>query len=105
MLVIRLFRTGKKNQPSFKIVVAEKTNAASRGRFTEEVGFYNPTTKERILRKDRVEYWLKKGAQPSDTVYNMMIAEKIVEGKKKIVPMSKKAKDKAKTSQAAAAKA
>jgi small subunit ribosomal protein S16 len=93
MLVIRLFRTGKKNQPSFKIVVTEKTNAPSRGRFTEEVGFYNPTTKERILRKDRVEYWLKKGAQPSDTVYNMMVADKIVEGKKKIVPMPKKSED------------
>jgi len=106
MLVIRLFRTGKKNQPSFKIVVTEKTNAVSRGRFTEEVGFYNPTTKERILRKDRVEYWLNKGAQPSDTVYNMMIAEKMVEGKKRIVPMPKKAGEaKAKTQEAAVAKA
>ncbi|MFA5249706.1 MAG: 30S ribosomal protein S16 [Candidatus Paceibacterota bacterium] len=90
MLMIRLFRTGKKNQPSFKVVVTEKTNAPSRGRFTEEVGFFNPLTKEKILKKDRVEYWIKRGAQPSDTVYNMMVEAKIVEGKKRSVPMKKK---------------
>jgi small subunit ribosomal protein S16 len=90
MLMIRLFRTGKKNQPSFKVVVTEKTNAPSRGRFTEEVGFFNPLTKEKILKKDRVEYWIQRGAQPSDTVYNMMVEAKIVEGKKRLVPMKKK---------------
>lgn len=105
MLVIRLFRTGKKNQPSFKIVVTEKTNAPSRGRFSEEVGFYNPTTKEKILRKERIEYWIKKGAQPSDTVYNMMVSEKMAEGKKRVVPMPKKAEDPKAQAPAAAVKA
>jgi len=37
-----------------------------------------------------VEYWIKRGAQPSDTVYNMMVEAKIVEGKKRSVPMKKK---------------
>ena len=51
MLVIRFFRTGKKNQPTFKIVVTEKTKPPRAGRFIEEVGFYNPSTKEKVLQR------------------------------------------------------
>lgn len=91
MLVIRLFRTGKKNQPSFKIVVTEKTNSSTRGRSTEEVGFYNSTTKEKVFRKERIIHWINKGAQPSDTVYNLLVGEKIIEGKKKTIVFPKKA--------------
>jgi len=50
MLVIRLLRTGKKNQPSFKVVVVEKQKSSTSGRYIEEVGFYNPLTKERVLK-------------------------------------------------------
>jgi small subunit ribosomal protein S16 len=100
MLMIRLFRTGKKNQPSFKIVVTEKTNSSTRGRSTEEVGFYNPITKEKVFRKERIIHWINKGAQPSDTVYNILVGEKIIEGKKKTIILPKKAEpagDKTKT--------
>lgn len=82
MLVIRLFRVGKKNQPSFKIVVTDKKNPPRGGRFVEEVGFFNPLTKEKIIKKERVNYWLSVGAQPSETVYNLLVQEKIIEGKK-----------------------
>ena len=82
MLTIRLFRVGRKNQAAFKIVVTDKRNAASRGRFVEEVGFYNPLTKQRNLKGDRVKYWMSVGAQPSDTVYNMLITDGVIEGKK-----------------------
>jgi len=82
MLAIRLFRTGKKNQPSFKIVVVDKRKASVRGSYVEEVGFWNPLTKEKILRPERVKYWLSVGAKPSDTVYNLLVGEKILEGKK-----------------------
>ena len=82
MLVIRLLRSGKKNQPFFKIVVTDKRKPPTGGRFVEEVGFLNPLTKERKLKKERVEYWLSKGAKPSDTVYNLLISEKIITGKK-----------------------
>lgn len=92
MLAIRLFRTGKKNQPSFKIVVTEKSNAPARGRFTEEVGFYNPLTKEKIVKKERIIYWMARGAKPSDTVYNILASEKIIEGGKKKVSFPKKDK-------------
>jgi len=82
MLVIRFFRVGKKNQPSFKIVVTDKRRPPRAGRFVEEVGFYNPLTKEKVLRAERIKYWLSKGAKPSDTVYNLLVKEKILEGKK-----------------------
>lgn len=85
MLVIRLFRIGKKNQPSFKIVVTDKKRASKAGRFIEEVGFYNPVSKEKIFKPERIKYWLKNGAQPSDTVYNLFAGAKIIDGKKKPV--------------------
>ena len=82
MLVIRLLRTGRRNQPSFKVVVTEKTNAPSARTFVEEVGTYNPRTKQRVLHKERIQYWISKGAQPSPTVYNMLVSEGVVQGKK-----------------------
>ena len=82
MLVIRLFRVGKKNQPSFKIVVTDKRRPPRAGRFVEEVGFWNPLTKEKVLRQERIKYWLSVGAKPSPTVHNLLISEKIIEGKK-----------------------
>ena len=89
MLVIRLFRVGKKNQPSFKIVVTDKSRSATKGRFVEEVGFYNPLTKEKVLKQERIKYWLSVGAKPSATLQNLLVSEKIIEGKKKPIYMKK----------------
>jgi len=90
MLKIRFFRVGKKNQPSFKIVVTDKRNPTRGGRFVEEVGFWNPITKHKVLRKERVKYWLDVGAKPSNSVYNLLISEKIIEGNKIKVHKKKK---------------
>ncbi|MFH1462274.1 MAG: 30S ribosomal protein S16 [bacterium] len=90
MLVIRLFRVGKKNQPAFKIVVTDKRKSSTKGPSVEEVGFYNPLTKEKVLKQDRIKYWLSVGAQPSNTVHNLLVAEKILEGKK--IDVHKKSK-------------
>ena len=90
MLTIRLFRIGRKNQPAFKIVVTDKRKSSTRGRFVEEVGVYNPQTKQRNLKADRVKYWMSQGAKPSATVHNMLVADKVVEGKK--IPKQKKSK-------------
>ena len=90
MLTIRLFRIGTKNQPAFKIVVTDKRRSSTRGRFVEEVGVYNPLTKQRNLKGDRIKYWISMGAQPSPSVHNMLITDKVIEGKKiakhKLVP-------------------
>ncbi len=90
MLMIRFMRIGRKNQPSFKIVVTEKTKSSTGGRFVEEVGFYNPVTKEKILKPERIKYWISQGAQPTPTVSNLLISEKVTEGKK--TPKHKKSK-------------
>jgi len=93
MLRIRFFRVGKKNQPSFKIVVIDKRRPPKGGRFVEEVGSWNPLTKERILRAERIKYWLSVGAKPSDVVHNLLVKEKILEGKKIPVNKIKKKKE------------
>ena len=82
MLVIRFFRQGKKNQPSFKIVVTDKRKSSTGGRFIEEVGFYNPITKEKNLKAERIKYWISVGAKPLETVHNLLVSGKIIEGKK-----------------------
>jgi len=92
MLVIRLFRIGKKHQPSYKIVVTDKRRAPAGGRFVDEVGSYNPITKEKIFKAEKIKEWISKGAQLSDTVYNLLISEKIIEGKK--INVHKKSKKK-----------
>lgn len=91
MLVIRLQRRGKKNQPFFWIVVAEKT-APIRGKFIERLGFLNPLKKQKEINKERVKYWLSKGVKPSDSVYNLILDEKIIEGEKRKIKITKKKK-------------
>ena len=92
MLSIRFLRIGKKHQPSFKIVVTDKRRPPRGGRFREEVGFWNPLTKEKKINSERIKYWLSKGAKASDTVYNLLVKEKVIEGKK--IDVHKKAKKK-----------
>jgi len=92
MLVIRFLRKGKKNQPFFNIVVTDKKNPPKGGRFLESVGFFNPLTKERNLKKERIKYWLSVGAQVSDRVYNLLVEEKVIQGKK--IPLHKKSRKK-----------
>src|SRR3989344_2102592 len=82
MLVIRLTRKGKKNQPFFRVVVTDKRRSAKGGRAVEILGYLDPLTKRKSLKKERVLYWISKGAQPSVTVHNLLVSEKIIEGKK-----------------------
>ena len=93
MLTISLQRRGKKNQPFFKIIVTEEKNSSTRGRSVEELGFYNPLTKERSLNGDRAKYWMSVGAQPSDTVYNMLVTDNVIEGKKRLKHKKSKKKE------------
>ncbi len=95
MLRIRFFRKGRKKQPFFKIVVTDKNNPPSSGRFVEEVGFYNPHTKECKIEGEKVIHWMEKGAQPSDVVWNLLIKEGVIKGKKvNVVSLTKKRKAK-----------
>ena len=69
MLRIRLTRTGRTKQESFRIVVAEHARPV-KGKFIEVVGNYQPAKIPRVftVQKDRVDYWMSKGAQPSSSV-------------------------------------
>jgi small subunit ribosomal protein S16 len=73
VLTIRLARIGKKKRPFYRVVVTEKTRPRN-GRFVEIVGTYDPLKKPAAVEVDRerVEYWLSKGAQPSDTVRSLL---------------------------------
>lgn len=82
MLKIRLQRTGRTNNPSYRVVVTEHTNSPKSGRATEVLGSYNPKSKERVLDGERIKYWLSKGAQASGTMHNMLISAGIISGKK-----------------------
>ena len=66
---IRMKRVGKKNMPAFRIVVADSRSPRD-GKFIEEIGTYNPLKKGEnfSLKMERADYWISKGAQPSDTV-------------------------------------
>ena len=81
MLVIRLTRIGKKNQPTFRVVLAEKREAV-KGKFIEILGNYNPRLKTKAFKTERIKYWISKGAQASPTVHNMLVSENIVSGPK-----------------------
>ncbi len=89
MLAIKFRRIGKKHQPSFRVVVIEKRSKLV-GKFVENLGWYNPRDKKFDLNKERVDYWLKNGAQPTDSIYNLLARAQLISGPKK--PVHKKAK-------------
>lgn len=100
MLRIRLTRTGKKHQPTYRIVVAEHS-APIKGKFVEIVGYYLPTRKPKVLEvnADRIQYWVGHGAVASDTVHNLLVDKGVLTQKRNI----KYAKVKAETTQKQAA--
>lgn len=75
MLAIKLMRTGAKKSPSYRVVVKEKQSKRD-GAYLENLGTYNPTRNPAEIKLDltRVNYWLEKGAQPTDTVSRLIKA-------------------------------
>jgi len=73
LLAIRLTRKGTKKRPFYRVVVAEKT-APRDGRFVEIVGYYNPLPDPDVivLKKDRISYWIERGAQPTEAVRKLI---------------------------------
>jgi len=101
MLSIRLSRVGKRGAPVYRVIVIPKHNDPW-APATEILGHFNPRRQphELVLNVERVKYWIEKGAEVSDTMWNLLIDEKIVEGKKRNVTTisgtrAKKLEDKA----------
>lgn len=82
MLTIRLQRTGTKNRPSFRLVLAEAHRSASK-KFLEVLGHYNPRSKAfGIKDEERLKYWLGQHVLLSPTVHNLFVEKKFITDKK-----------------------
>lgn len=86
MLTIRLQRIGKKGQPSYRLVVAERRSKVGAPP-TEDLGAYNPFTKQASFKADRVQHWIGVGASPTVTVHNLLVKSGVVTAPKRRVYM------------------
>jgi small subunit ribosomal protein S16 len=101
MLAIRFSRFGKKKYPIYRIIVNEK-NKDVWGDYKERLGHYNPHTKELVIDAEKTKTYISQGAQPSKSVFNLLIEKGIIEGKKKgVTHINKKRAKKIADTQAA----
>lgn len=77
MLKLRLKRTGRKRSPSYRVVIMENT-ARRDGRPIEEVGYYDPITKNYKFDVDKIKKWLSYGVQPTETVLNLLKKAEVI---------------------------
>ena len=88
MLMIRLQRIGRRNDPSYRVVVTDKAAGPRTGKFIENLGHYDARLekgKDLVIKADRVKYWLSVGAQCSGTIPNRLLREGLITGKKRDV--------------------
>lgn len=87
MVKIRLRRTGKTKQPSYRLVVAD-SRAPRDGKFIEIIGHYNPIRQPKVLEveAERARYWISVGAQPSDTVATLLQKVNVLDAQGKLIP-------------------
>lgn len=94
MLTLKLQRLGKKKQAHFRLIIQEKS-ANPQSNSLEILGWYNPRSKNKEFKADRIKYWLDKGAESTSTVKNLLIdAGLIKEDKVKSMKISKKRAEK-----------
>lgn len=95
MLAIKLKRVGKKGQGSFRIVVKEKRSKMV-GRFTDDLGWFNPHTDNYQLDKEKAKHWISVGAQPTDSIHNLLVRSGVMRAGKVAVHRKKKGGEEAK---------
>ena len=78
MLKLRLKRTGKKRSPSYRLVIMENTFRRD-GRPIDEVGYYNPLTKQYKFDIEKIKQWLSYGVKPTQTVSNLLKKAEIIQ--------------------------
>ena len=89
MLRIRLSRVGRKHDPSYRVIVTEKGRGPQTGNYVEQVGTYDARSDEYTFKGERITHWIDNGAQPSDTVHNLLLQAGIIEGET-VNPLPKK---------------
>nr|YP_010595079.1 ribosomal protein S16 [Paralia sulcata]WAJ57814.1 ribosomal protein S16 [Paralia sulcata] len=77
MLKLRLKKTGRKKQPSYRLVIMENKSRRD-GRPIEQVGYYNPITKQSYFEVEKIIKWIEIGAQPTRTVLNLLKKAEII---------------------------
>jgi len=82
MLMMRLQRVGRKNDPSYRIVVTDKRTSPKSDKHVDRLGSYNPKLDQVQLDAAKAKEWLAKGVQPSDTMHNILVSQKVIDGKK-----------------------
>lgn len=82
MLKIRLQKTGRKNSPSFRVVLTE-SKRGPKGKHIELLGFYNSRLNQIKIDKEKINYWISQGAKVSDTVHNLLVNQGVIKGPKK----------------------
>jgi small subunit ribosomal protein S16 len=85
MLMIRLQRTGRKHEPTFRVVLTDSKNGPKSGKYLKNLGWYDTRLKndaKKQLDVEAVKHWMSKGAKLSLTLHNFLIGQKIIEGKK-----------------------
>jgi len=85
MLMMRLQRVGRKNDPTFRVVVTDKRTGPKSNKNVAILGSYNPKLNHVQIDAAEAKVWLSKGVQPSDTVHNILVGQKVIEAKKKNV--------------------
>ena len=81
MLMLKLQRRGKKHQASYRLIVGEKRTKLD-GKQTDDLGWYDPHSSKTEFDKEKITYWLSKGAKMTDTVNNLLVGAGMVSGKK-----------------------
>src|SRR3989338_5643132 len=82
MLKMRLQRTGRKNDPSFRVVVTDSRHGPKSGKHADTIGSYSPKFNRIEIDGARAKDWIAKGVQVSDTVRNLLITQGTLEGRK-----------------------
>jgi small subunit ribosomal protein S16 len=82
MLMMRLQRVGRKNDPSYRIVVTDKRTGPKSDKHVDRLGSYNPKMNHIQIDADKAKEWLAKGVQPSATMHNLLISQKVIKGDK-----------------------
>lgn len=80
MLKIKMARFGKKKQPTYRLIINE-AGRDTYGKALENLGNYDPKSKKLEAKVDRIKHWISVGAQMTDSVNNLLIANKVIEGK------------------------
>jgi small subunit ribosomal protein S16 len=90
MLMMRLQRIGRKNSPSYRVLVVDSRQGVKSGKFIDQLGSYDPKAGVYTINGEKAKSWLSKGVQASPTVHNMLVSKGIIDAPKKTVIAPKK---------------